>query len=117
MKGDNRCLTEDEFNWSNWIDKTKRDPTIISKHKVNAVTVIPFASIKYGDLITLRNFDGVNNYLGTCGYDKICRSHQGVSTYTKNSGEYINTYPTTGRWRILDSNGSSTNINELNYSH
>ncbi len=118
-KGDKRCLTQDEFNWANWVDKTNRDGTILSKHTVTSVDVLPYKSIKYGDLITLRSLWSSNkvvtSHLASCGYDIVCKGNQGVATYQKIEGGYIHTYPSTGRWRVLDSTGSSTNINEVKY--
>ena len=34
-KGDKRCLTEEEFTWSNFINKTNKDGTIITREPIN----------------------------------------------------------------------------------
>ena len=39
--GDNRCLNENEFNWSNWINKTSRDPTVITKSGNISIPTLP----------------------------------------------------------------------------
>ena len=40
-EGDKRCLTQNEFDWANWVNKTERSGTIITKHgKINSTSVI-----------------------------------------------------------------------------
>ncbi len=117
-EGLKKCLTHSEFQSEQLKSSKPLSEQVISKLTIKPeLNNIYYQELHYGDKITLRNLNGDrSNYLATCGYDNICQTYQGVSTYTRYQNDYLEKHPTTGQWIILDTNYSTNSGQSVKYN-